>query len=556
MPRRAGNKFSLRYVLIGTFLLIATLAIANYRDKRVNVSKHLDILVNILKELDAYYVYDIDHEKLLQTGIYTMLQSLDPYTNFIPAKASASFQAWTTGAYGGIGALIGIRKHKNLVMMLYPEAPAHQGGLKVGDEILQVNREDVRNKPIDQVSSLLQGKPDTEVWVTIARHGLGKTLEIKLTRAKVRLKNVPYFAQIKPGIGYIKLATFNPQAAEEVKLALQTLKKSDTKKLIVDLRGNPGGILEEAVKTANLFLDKGRQIVETKSKIKALAQTYSTTEPAYETDMPLILLINEESASAAEIIAGAIQDYDRGVLVGRKTYGKGSVQVIRQLPNHAQLKVTTAQYYIPSGRSIHKANHEQQDTRQGDQNQDKNQQAFKTQRGRIVYEKNGIDPDVVIERPNIIAPITTSLWMQGLIFDYTTIFCAKYDTIAPAKDFQLSEAQYQNFVTWLADQEYAYSIEADFDRLIQQTRYEDYPKDIQIQIAALKKKLQDQKQADLKTYSTEIKLMLQESITGRYYFQAGAIQTMLAHDQTVQRACILLDDQHQYQALLMDKHVG
>lgn len=546
MKKSCFRRFYLRYVFVGVCLFISVLAIAKPQDGYSKLSKNLEILAHVLKELDTHYVGKISYEELLQTGIHAMLQSLDPYTSFIPAEASASFQTLTTGAYAGIGALIGTRQDKHLIFMLYQDAPAHQGGVRIGDQILQVNGEDVQKKPIDQVSSLLKGCPHTTVRVTVARHGLDQPLQLKLTRAKVHLKNVPYFGQIKPGVGYIKLDNFAPRSADEVKVALKALKTHGTQKLILDLRGNPGGILEEAIKIANLFLDKGLLVVETKSKLEDLAKTYKTKEPAYDTQLPLIVLIDQGSASAAEIIAGVVQDYDRGILVGKKTYGKGSVQVVRPLPYQAQLKVTTAQYYIPSGRSIQKISYPQQ---LGTQQADGLKTVFRTKQGRMVYEGNGIDPDIEVEKRRI-SPITTSLLVQGLIFDYTTVFCAQHDTIAPAQAFRLSEAQYQDFVAWLADKEYPYALEAGLDQLRTQAQSEAYPEDIQTKITALKTAVQRYKKADLQTHSEEIKLILQESIIGRYYLQEGAIQAMLVHDHAIQRACALLEDQGRYQALL------
>ena len=550
MKKSIFSKYYLCCAFVAFFLLIGTLATSKTQDKHFKLSKNLEILAHVLQELDAYYVRNIDYDDLLQTAIHGMLQSLDPYTSFIPEEASASLKTLTTGVYAGIGAVIGTRQHKNLILMLYKDAPAYKGGLRVGDEIIQVNGEDVRHKPIDQVSGLLRGNPHTTVRVAIARYGLNKPLELVLTRDRVTLKDVTYFGQIKQDVGYIKLANFTTQAAEEVKVALKALNAIGAQKLILDLRGNPGGILEEAVKIVNLFLDKGLQVVETKSKLENLANTYKTQESAYDSQIPLVVLIDQGSASAVEIVAGVIQDYDRGILIGKETYGKGLVQAIRPLRHHAQLKITTAQYYIPSGRSIQKINYQQQrGTQQTTELTNEPKAVFKTKQGRIVYEGKGIDPDIAIEKLSI-SPITTSLLMQGLIFDYTTVFCAKHDTIAPAQDFRLSEAQYQDFVAWLADKEYPYAIEASFDQLLAQAQNEAYPQDIQAQIVALKAQVQHHKESDLQTYSEEIKLILQESIAGRYYFHEGAIEAMLAHDQAIQKACTLFDDMNQYQAML------
>lgn len=549
MKKHFFSKHYLHCVFVISLLLIGTLATGKHQDKHFKHSKNWEILAHVLKELDAYYVHTIDYDDLLETGIHAMLQSLDPYTSFIPEESSASFKTLTTGAYEGIGAVIGTRQHKNLVFMLYKDTPAYKGGLRVGDEIIQVDGEDVRNKPIEQVSSLLRGNPNTTVRATVARYACPQPLELTLTRDKVTLKNVLYSGQIKQGIGYIKLANFTTQVSDEVKVAINALKDSGAQKLILDLRGNPGGILEEAVKVVNLFLDKGLQVVETKSRLENIANTYRTEQAAYDSQIPLVILIDQGSASAAEIVAGVIQDYDRGILIGKKTYGKGLVQVVRPLRYHAQLKVTTAQYYIPSGRSIQKVNYQQHGTQQATELADEPKVVFKTRQGRTVYEGDGIDPDLETDKLSI-APITTSLLGQGLIFDYTTVFCAKHGTIAPAQDFRLSEAQYQDFIAWLADKEFPYTIETSLDHLSAKAQNEAYPEGIQAQIAALKVQVQHQKEADLQTYSEEIKLILQESVAGRYYFQEGVIEAMLTHDQAIQKACTLFDDMDQYQAML------
>ena len=550
MRKSCLRKYPLRYVFLICFLFVSSLVKAEPQKSHLKLSKNLAILAHVLKELDAYYVHEIDYEALLQTGMHAMLQLLDPYTILIPQEFSASFNALTIGAYEGIGALIGTRQHKHLIFMLYQDTPAYQGGLRVGDELIQINGEDVRDKPIDQIGSLLRGQPNTKVRVVVARYGLPKPLEVELVRAKVNLKNVLYFDQLKQGIGYIKLVNFASQAAEEVRLALEALKARGAQKLILDLRGNPGGILEEAVKIVNLFLDQGLQIVETKSRLKSLAKVYETVATPYDTQMPLVVLIDQGSASAAEIVAGAIQDYDRGILIGKRTYGKGSVQIVKPLCYHAQLKLTTAQYYIPSGRSIQQIDPQPIYHSQGqDKLADKTRITFKTKRGRTVYESNGIDPDIVVEKLKI-SPITTSLLVQGLIFDYTTIFCAEHDTIPPVQDFQLSATQYQDFVAWLADKDYPYAIEASLNQVLAQAQEGAYPQDIQTQIITLKEQIQHQKVADLQRYSGEIKLMLQESIIERYYFQEGTIKAMLAHDQAIEHACVILEDTKQYQAVL------
>jgi len=551
MKRHIFSKFFLHPSWVTIFLIFSSLTAVSSQEKHSGLNKNLEILAQVLQELEAHYVEELDYETLLQTGIHKMLQSLDPYTCLITEEALPGFKTLITGAYAGIGALIGTRQNKHRIIMLYKDAPASKAGLRVGDIIIEVDGKQVQNQPIDQVSQSLKGLPKTSVQVTILREGITKPIVITIKREKVSLKSVTYAGSLQGNIGYIKLASFTTQAAEEVKTALQALKASGTQKLILDLRGNPGGILEEAVKIANIFLEQDLVIVNTKSKIGSLSAVYATQEPAYDSQMPLVVLIDQESASAAEIVAGVIQDYDRGILIGKKTYGKGLVQTIRPLCHNTQLKLTTAKYYIPSGRSIQKTQHKQKqpDTKLSLEPTTEPTVTFQTKHGRLVYEGNGIAPDQEIEKQQL-APITKSLLTQGLIFDYTFLFGAQHPSIGPAKSFQLSTAQYQSFIAWLADKEYAYSIESYFDQLCTKAQKEVYPEEIYQQLVLLRAKVQAYKQVDLEQHSKEIKLILQESILAHYYFQEEVIEAMLSHDQVIQQACRLLEDKSQYQSLL------
>jgi carboxyl-terminal processing protease len=361
---------------------------------------------------------------------------------------------------------------------------------------------------------------------------------------------VPYYGQIKKDIGYIRLAGFTTHVADEVQDALKNLQESGTKKLILDLRGNPGGILEEAIKVVNLFIEQDLVVVATKGKVASLAKTYTTAQRAYDTTVPIIVLIDQKSASASEIVAGVLQDYDRGVLIGKNTFGKGLVQTTRLLSHNTQLKLTTSKYYLPSGRSIQKIDHScQHQNNTTEQIIDLPKKIFTTQAGRRVYDANGITPDLEGDRLSL-APITVSLIEQGLIFDYVTLFHAQNDQIVPAKDFVFSTAQYRDFVAWLKDKDYAYTIEPSIDQLLQQAQDESYTVGIKEQILLLKSQIQHHKGEDLKNFEEEIKLILQEAIIARYYFQEEAIEAMLDHDKNIQKACTLFQDMRQYDSLL------
>ena len=538
------------YSVVLLLLLLGTLVGSQPRDKYFKLGKNLEIFADVLKELDAYYVDEIDSDALVKVGLDAMLYSLDPYTTFLPEEDVESLKTYTTGEYGGIGATISKRKGKPIVVMLYQGYPAHEGGLRVGDEISQVNGEDMADNPIEYVSSLLKGMAGTSVQLAVVRHGVQEPLVFTLTREQVVLKNVSYYGQVQEDIGYIRLTGFSTHAADEVQAALESLKASGTQKLILDLRGNPGGILEEAIKVTNLFIDQGLTVVATRGRVASRAKTYTTTQRAHDATSPIIVLIDQRSASASEIVAGVIQDYDRGVLIGNNTFGKGLVQTTRSLSYNTQLKLTTYKYFIPSGRSIQKIDygcqHQENTTKPVI---DMPKKEFTTQAGRKVYDGNGITPDLEGDRFSL-APITVSLIEQGLIFDYVTLFQAQNDHIVAARDFVFSASQYKDFVVWLRDKDYAYTIEPSIDQLLKQAQNESYTASIQEQISLLKTQIQHHKEEDLRKFEKEIKLILQEEIIARYYFREGAMSAMLVHDQSIQKACALFQDMRRYHDLL------
>lgn len=538
------------YIIALAFLTSGILSGSQLQDKYFKPNKNLAIFSDVLSELDAYYVDDIDSDAITKTGIDAMLYSLDPYTTFFPEEDSESLKTLTTGEYGGIGAIIGERKGKTIVIMLYPDCPAQRGGLRVGDEISKINEEDVAGSPVEEISSLLKGMPGTSVQLSVTRYATEKPLVVTLTRERVILKNVPYHGIAEEGVGYIRLVSFMNHASDEVETALKSLRARGMEKLILDLRGNPGGLLEEAIKVVNLFIESDRIVVSTKGRVADAVKTYTTTRDAYDTSLPIVVLIDQKSSSAAEIVAGVIQDYDRGVLVGKNTFGKGLVQATRPLSYNAQLKLTVAKYYIPSGRSIQKIDHSFPNRgNTTEKASDVPEKFFTTQAGRRVHEGNGVAPDLEVDQLPW-APITVSLLERGLIFDYATIFQAQEDHIMSAQDFVLSAAQYRDFATWLRDKDYTYTIEPSIDLLLKQAQEESYNAVIREHIALLKAHIQHYKEEDLRKFEEEIKSVLQKEIIARYHYQEGAIATTLACDQSVQKAYALFQDMHQYYDLL------
>lgn len=533
------------------FLLAGTLVSFTLKnDKLFTIAKNLDIFASLVRELDSYYVDEIDAESLFEVGIAAMLEELDPYTEYIPEENSDDFRMMTTGEYGGVGALIGNRTGKNMILMPYSGFPAQTGGLRIGDELLKVDTVDVRAKATSDISKLLKGPANTPVYVQVKRGE--DTIAVNLTRKKIVISNVPYYGKIDDQTGYIKLTDFTTHAAADVRNALIDLKSQGISRLVLDVRDNPGGILKEAVEIVNLFIPKGKEVVSTQGKLSNVNMVYKTTKTPLDKDIPLVVLINERSASAAEIVAGALQDYDRAVLIGRKTFGKGLVQTTVPLSYNAQLKVTTAKYYIPSGRCIQAIDYSKKDeSGKSIALPDSLRQSFKTKNGRIVRDGAGIEPDQKSEA-KVFAPITYSLVARNLVFEYGNLYFLKNNSIGNVREFEISEAVYQDFVKWLADKDYDYTtyVEKSLEDLEKYAEKEKFYNDIQETLAVLKEKVNHSKEQDLVTFKDEIKEALKEELVSRYYFQEGVIEASLKNDEDIKTAIMLLRDQQGLNRLL------
>ena len=408
------------------FLVVIVLVSVAFRkpaEKYFDIAKSLDIFATLFKEVNAYYVDEVEPEKLIRKGIEGMLESLDPYTDYISEDEIESFRITTTGQYGGIGALIGVVNSKTVITHPYKNFPAFKAGIKVGDEIVSIDGKNVQGKPTSYVSSLLKGQPKTTVELRLKRPGVKDYVAVNITREKITLSNVSYAGMVEPELGYIKLDDFTPGAAREVSDALVSLKEKGAKGIILDLRDNPGGLLQEAVNIVGLFVPKGQEVVFTKGKVEDWNKSYKTLNNPVDTEIPLAVLVSDESASASEIVAGALQDYDRAVLVGTRTYGKGLVQTTRPLAYNSQLKVTTAKYYIPSGRCIQAVDyaHRKEDGAP-ERVADSLRSSFKTKHGREVFDGGGLDPDIKTN-DEYVGSITASLVNSGFIFDFATKYC-------------------------------------------------------------------------------------------------------------------------------------
>jgi carboxyl-terminal processing protease len=521
-------------------------------ERYFEIAKNLDIFATMFKEVNAYYVDEVNPNTFMRAGIDAMLASLDPYTNYIPEDDIEDYRFMTTNQYGGIGAIIARYNNVNRVIMPYEGFPAYEGGLRIGDELIQVDGVDVVDKSTSEISKLLKGQANTEVSIQVKRYGVEEPITFNLTREKITIDNVPYYGFVSNGIGYIKLSDFTTSAGKEVTKALTKLKEDGATKIILDLRENPGGLLNEAVNVTNIFIPRGKEIVSTKGKVSDWNKTYSGLNNPVDTEIPLVVMTDHRSASASEIVSGTVQDYDRGVLVGKKTFGKGLVQATRPLSYNSQLKVTTATYYIPSGRCIQAINYsERNDDGSVKRIPDSLKVEFQTQNGRVVYDGGGIDPDIAVEQA-MMAPITISLMAKGLIFNYATHYFYSHESIGPAAEFKLTDEEFTEFITWLDDKDYDYTtrVEKTLDDLIKLSKEEKFNGMVEETITELKKEIKHNKEKDLLKFQDEIRATLEEDIVSRYYLSKGLLEASFDDDPQLQEAIRVLNDSDRYNQLL------
>jgi carboxyl-terminal processing protease len=540
------NRAKKRTILFGGIaILLISVGFTTLRNKDMELVKNLDIYYTLFRELNMFYVDETDPEELVTTSINSMLSSLDPYTVYIPESNMDDFKFQTTGEYGGIGSLI--RRSGNYAMIVEPYEgfPAAKTGLRAGDLILKVDGKDADNLPVNEVSERLKGKPGTELNLTIERYGEEEPLEFTLIREKISIRNVPYFGMIDDHTGYIRIANFTTGAAKETEQALSSLKNNnDLRSLVLDLRTNPGGLLIEAVRICNLFMDKGELIVSTKGKLQQWDSEYYTQKTPVDTEIPLVVLINRGSASASEIVAGALQDLDRAVIVGQRTFGKGLVQTSRPLKYNAQLKVTTAKYYIPSGRCIQALDY-------SNRNEDGSVgvvpdsliSEYKTRNGRVVYDGGGIQPDFEVI-PEMWSEITVQLYAQSLLFDFATRYRSWHDTISPADKFLLSDEDYDLFKAFVEEKEFEFKTASEkaFDHLVRAAKREKYYHMASDEFSSLEEKLSHNNLKDLETFKNEISSLLTTEIVLRYYYQAGRQLAQIQEDDQLDKALEILNE--------------
>jgi len=541
----------------GIAVLAGGLGLAAFRqdDRFFEIAKNLDIYATLVKELNLYYVDEVNPNRMVKNSIDAMLKSLDPYTNFFAEDEIEDYMTMTTGRYNGIGALIGNRQGRSIVMMIYEGTPAEKSGLRLGDEILKVNGVDIAVRRDSDADKLLGGQTNTAVKLTVKRYGVKDPVDLTISRDVVKMTNVPYYGMLNEEVGYIDLKDFTATASREVRNAFVELKGKGMKKLVLDLRENPGGLLNMAIDIANIWIPKDAEVVTTKGKVTEWNKAYTALNPPLDLEIPIVVLTNSRSASAAEIVSGVIQDYDRGVLVGQRTYGKGLVQTTRELSFNTKLKITTAKYYIPSGRCIQAIDysHRNPDGSVG-KIPDSLKTALKTKNGRVVYDGGGVTPDLTVDAQTP-TPIALSLTNKGLIFDYAVKYRAEHPTIKPAREFKLSDTEYQEFATWLKNKEYDYTtqVEKDLGTLEASAKKEKYFDQIQDQLKALKTKVSHSKDADLMTFKPEIKSLLEQELAAHYYLQKGMKEASFSRDPEIKAALDLFKDMGRYQAILKAK---
>ncbi|MDD2524846.1 MAG: S41 family peptidase [Bacteroidales bacterium] len=540
-------------IVICGFTVLALASFAGDR-KNFEVSKNMDIFSSIYKELNQFYVDTIIPEKTLRIAIDSMLASLDPYTEYIPESEGGDLKFLATGEYGGIGSVISYRTRDKRIIINepYEGQPADKAGLKAGDALLEINGIDLSTKTTTEASELLKGEVGTKIKLKVERAESVKPLVFEVERKKIQYNPVAYYGTVGKSTGYIYLSTFNGKTSSEVKKAFEDLKSKGITSLVLDLRGNTGGLLEEAVQVVNLFVPRGQEVLSTKGKIKQWDRVYRTTQSPIDTNIPLAVLVNDESASASEIVAGALQDMDRAVIVGMRTYGKGLVQSVRTLPYNGQLKLTTAKYYIPSGRCIQEIDYSHRKANGGAPRiADSLTTKFRTSRGRIVRDGGGVMPDFVNE-PEKMRTISYYLLRDGHLLDYAARYLRHNTSIAAADQFALSEEAYADFGKYLHEQQFTY--EKQSVRLLKELKqiadFEGYSEEAKEALQSLETTFANDLDKDLQEFKPEIKELLEAEIVKQYHYQKGVVIYSLKKDKDLKKAMEVLDDPALYKKTL------
>ena len=555
-----SNKI-LKAALAVSFVVIIGLSFWGFKSDQKNfeISKNLDIFYTLVRELNLFYVDEVKPDKLIKKGIDDMLETLDPYTVYIPESEMDDFKFMTTGEYAGIGAMISKRGSQIIVAEPYEGFPAQVSGLRAGDIFIEVDGKPVDKMAVADVSEILKGPAKKTIKVKMQRPGEKKPFTLDIVREEIQIDPVTYYGMIDSKTGYVRLSSFTDGCAESVREAVLNLRdKKGAKKLVLDLRSNPGGLLGEAVKVTNLFVNHGQEIVSTKGKVSQWDKTYRATDQPVDSVMPLIILVNSGSASASEIVAGALQDLDRAVIMGNRTFGKGLVQTTRDLSYNTKLKVTTAKYYIPSGRCIQALDYTHRNTDGSVGNiPDSLITVFKTKNGRLVKDGGGVTPDIRNVQDTLSA-LSFKLVQDYMIFDFATEYASKHKSIATPDKFDIDDDIYKDFHQYLTEKKFSYESRSELTlkSLIETAKKEHYYDGTKNEFAALEKGLTLDLNQDLDKNSEEIRDLLKDEIVRRYYYQKGAIIAELVSDKEIRSVKSLFQNPAEYSRLLVPPSVA
>lgn len=532
---------------------------AKTADSYFELSKNMEVFSNIFKELNTYYVDPIEPGKLTKVGIDAMLNDLDPYTNYITESDIEDYEFMTTGKYGGIGAALRKKEKETFIGDIYENSPAQKAGLHSGDKIIAIDGKNVFDKTIDEISVLLKGSAGTKIVMKVKDAFTDADVERIITRGEIEVSSVPYagFIGANNDIAYVKLTQFTQNCGRMVRMALDSLKTANPKmkSVVLDLRGNPGGLLDEAVEVCNIFIERGQLVVSTKGKDKEWDKNFNTEGGSWDTKIPLAVLVNGSSASASEIVAGTVQDLDRGVVIGSKSYGKGLVQTTRPVGFNARLKLTTAKYYTPSGRCIQAIDYSHRDENGfADKFADSLIGTFKTRNGRFVKSGGGVTPEIITNDEKLSA-LAGTLYSKNYFFDYATQYVKQHKSIATPSSFSLTPVEFTDFSNWLSGKDYAYKTKTEIllDSLGSAAKEDKLYEASKIELAALKNKVMHDKKQDLLKNKDEVKRILENEIAARYYYQKGRIIQNLRDDEAVNKSIEILGKPEQIQAMLQPK---
>ncbi len=533
-------------------LLVAVMTLSvSYKSDFFEVAKQIEIYTSVFKELNMYYIDEVNPAQLTSDAINKTLKELDPYTRYYDEQGVEDYKIKSRGSYGGIGAISSFYKKELFIREVYENSPASKAGLKAGDQIVKIGDMKVADFEGKAITSLLKGLPDTEVKVRVIRNG--KKIKATITRATIEIDPVPFHAMIDNEVGYMAFVKFNKKASKRVKEAYDELKADGMKKLIIDVRHNPGGLLNEVVKIVNYFVPRDQIVVTTKAKVKKWSTTYKTKKKPIDLNIPVVILIDERSASASEILSGALQDLDRAVVIGQRSYGKGLVQRTRRLPYGTQMKLTISKYYTPSGRCIQELDYTNRDHKTGivPKFDPKNRNMFKTRKGRKVYDGGGVEPDITIERPEKTVAMK-ALIRSNAIFQFARKYQYDHETIADAKDFKLDESAYNDFINFIKNNETSFKTKSEksFEKSFETAEKDEYATDIQSGYDGLLAQIKTKKISELTANKKEITNLISHEILKQYYFKKGVYENKFSQDEVIKTAADLLNDAGKYNGIL------